>query len=270
MKSTDYHSDRYAWALILALLLLSLLIEGTTEQMEIARRGTADAGSLAGEWLYEISSHFSILIAALTILFWINRFPISLSNAVHRIPVYVFGFVVFTMLHVLLMVGIRHIFWGFVADGHYNFGLFMLEPWAYEVRKDVFTYLLILSTFLTARHIGALREELKVAREDAKRTGRLSLKAGGRTLVLPADEIIHAKSSGNYVELYTKAGMHFIRITLAELEVLLREAAVEPVRVHRSYLTTREHLVAFDAKDVLLSTGLRLPIGRKYKSGLAA
>ncbi|MEP4052752.1 MAG: LytTR family DNA-binding domain-containing protein [Litorimonas sp.] len=270
MTSIDPKSDRYAWGIILALLCLSLFVEGTTEQMEIARHGVKDVGGLAAEWLYEISSHFALICAALTIPIWLNIFPISLSNAARRLPIYLLGFAIFSVLHIVLMVGIRHLFWSSVADGQYNFGLFRLEPWAYEIRKDVFSYVLILSTFLTARHIGAMQEELEAARQDAKRTGRLSLKSGGRTIALPAEEIVHAKSSGNYVEIHTKSGMHFIRITLAELEVLLRDAAADPVRLHRSYLTTREHLHAFDTNGAVLSTGVRLPIGRKYKSGLAA
>jgi len=268
MTSIDKTSDRYAWGLILALLCLSLLIEGTTEQMEIARRGVNDADGLRAEWLYEISSHFALIIAAASIPFWLNLFPVSLTNAGRRIPIYAIGFFVFTVVHILLMVGLRHLFWGLIGEGRYNFGLLTIEPWAYEVRKDVFSYLLILSTFLTARLIGVMRQELEASRQDARQTGRLSLKSGGRTITLPADEIVHAKSSGNYVEIYTGTGMHFIRITLAELEVLLRDAAADPIRLHRSYLTTREHLRGFDSNMALLSTGQSLPIGRKYKSEL--
>jgi len=270
MTSIDNKSDRYAWGLILALIFLSLLIEGTTEQMEIARHGVTDAGGLAAQWLYELSSHFSLIIAALTVPVWLKYFPISLSNAGRRIPIYIAGFLTFTVIHILLMVAIRHLAWGFIEEGRYNFRLLSIEPWAYEMRKDVFTYILILSTFLTARHIGVMQEELLAARQDAKQTGRLSLKSSGRTITLPAEDITHAKSSGNYVEIHTKSGMHFIRITLAELETLLRDAKADPVRLHRSYLTTRENLREFNASGALLSTGIRLPVGRKYKSNLAA
>lgn len=269
MTPIEKKSDRYAWGLILALLCLSLFIEGTTEHMEIARHGATDAGGLKAQWLYEITSHLSLAFAALTVPFWLNRFPISLSNISQRLPIYIVGFLVFTTLHILLMVGMRHLFWGLISEGRYEFGLLSVEPWAYEVRKDVFSYLLILSTFLTARVIGVMQEELEAARQDAKRTGWLSLKSGGRVITLPADEIVHAKSSGNYVEVHTADGMHFIRITLSELETLLRKAEAEPVRVHRSYLTTREHLRAYDANGAELSTGIRLPVGRKYKAALA-
>lgn len=270
MKTIDQKSDRYAWGVIILLLALSLIIEGTTAQMEIARHGLTKAGGVKVQWLYQITSHAAMLISCLTIPLWLKRFPLSLTNLKRRLPVYLLGFLVFTISHILLMVNFRHLAWGVVSTGQYGFGLWSFEPWAYEVRKDLFSYLLILSTFLTSRHIGVLHEDLAAARQDAKRTGRISLKSGGRTLSLPASEIIHAKSSGNYVELHTSSAKHFIRITLAELEELLREADADPIRLHRSHLIARHYLRGFDASSATLSTGTTVPVGRKYRTRLEA
>ncbi len=265
----DRRADLHSWVIVLVFLTLSLIVEGTTEQMEIARQGgPREPGSITAQWLYEASSHIALIAVAALIPIWLNRFPLSLSNWGRRLPNYAAAFLLFTVGHILLMVAMRHAVWPFIAQGHYDFGLLRIEPWAYEMRKDLFTFLSMLGVFVTSRHIAVLDEERRAAREDAQMTGRLTLKSGGRQIFVPANEIVHASAAGNYVEVHTESGRHFVRLTLSELQTLLSEAGVEPVRLHRSHLTVRDHLRDVGPTDANLSTGVRLPVGRSYRTGL--
>lgn len=266
----ERRADRYSWALVLGFIGLSFLIEGTTGHMEFIRHGPQDASGLAGQWLYEFSSHIVLIGVAAIVPLWLDYFPLSLSTWKRRIPHYALAFLIFTVLHILLMVAIRHAVWPFIAEGRYEFGLLRLEPWAYEIRKDVFTFLSLLGVFMASRHIAAMDEERLAAREDAQSTGQLTLKSGGRQILIPADQVIYASAAGNYVELYLTEGRHFVRLTLSELNKLLTEAGAQPVRLHRSHLTVRPHLREIGPAEAVLSTGTRLPIGRSYRQLLSA
>jgi len=267
---TDRRADIRSWIIVLVFVSLSLLIEGTTEQMEIARRGTVDPGDVAEQWLYQASSHIGVIVMTALIPIWLNRFPLGMANWKRRLRDYALAFLLFTVGHILLMVAIRHAVWPLIAEGCYEFGLLRIEPWAYEMRIDLFTYLMILGTFIGTRQVTALEEEREAVREDAHMTGRLTLKSGGRQIFVPANEVVYASAAGNYVEVHTESGRHFVRLTLSELQTLLSEAGVEPVRLHRSHLTVRDHLRDVGPTDANLSTGVRLPVGRSYRTGLQA
>ena len=58
---------------------------------------------------------------------------------------------------------------------------------------------------------------------------------GGRMVFLNAEEILYAKSGGNYVEVFTDSTMHLARMTMSSLENLLDETGGH-IRVHRSYI----------------------------------
>lgn len=268
MTDGQRQSDRAAWLLIIALLVLSCLIEVRSSHMEFIRDGIERPDWFAKEWLYEITSHVAMAIAALMVPLWLNRFPVSVSNIYRRLPIYGLGFALFTIAHIGLMVAMRSALWPGLFEGHYEFGITRAEPWLYEIQKDVFSFILIVSTFITARHMNVLREEVRAARTDAKQTGQLSLKSGGRVIVLPAAEVVYATSAGNYVDLHTQTGSHFVRLTLTELQTLLDEAGAQPIRLHRSHLTTRASLREIGPAGALLKTGTRLPVGRKYRAAL--
>lgn len=267
-RDFEREADRSAWLTVIGFIGLSLVIEGTTKQMEFARSGTVGAGGMAAEWLFVISSHMALIVMTAIIPIWLARYPLALSNWRARVPHYVAAFLIFSVGHIVLMVATRVIIWPLIGDGTYQFGLLELEPWAYEMRKDVFSFVLVLGTFITARQIAVLNEERQATRADAQTTRRLVLKAGGRQIIVPADEIVSASAAGNYVELHTINTRHFVRLTLSELAHLLDDAGAEPVRLHRSHLTVRAHLRDIGPVDARLSNGERVPVGRRYRAAL--
>ncbi len=83
--------------------------------------------------------------------------------------------------------------------------------------------------------------ESRAVDEVASREHRLMLKSGGRTILLNAGDVIHAKAAGNYVEVSTAGKTHLVRMTLTELERLLEETGGSHVRVHRSHIVNLDH-----------------------------
>lgn len=100
---------------------------------------------------------------------------------------------------------------------------------------------------------------------------RLAVKDGSRTLFLAPEEISHASSAGNYVELATVHGPILHRATLAALADELGSHGF--TRIHRAHIV-RIAAVQSIANEgsgdfaVTLAGGIILPGSRRYRAGL--
>ncbi|WP_164155395.1 LytTR family DNA-binding domain-containing protein [Sandarakinorhabdus rubra] len=172
------------------------------------------------------------------------------------------------LAHVLWLAATRALLFA-AAGSRYRFDW----SWAqlvYEGRKDMLTLLALVG-------LGWLLDRLFVPppSEPAPVPGpawRLAVKDGGRTLYLAADEISHASSAGNYVELATRHGTVLHRVTMAALAEELAPQGF--ARIHRAHLV-RVAAVASVASEgsgdfaVMLADGTRLPGSRRYRTALA-
>lgn len=101
---------------------------------------------------------------------------------------------------------------------------------------------------------------------------RLAVKDGTRTLFFAPEDISHASSAGNYVELATNQGSVLHRVTLA---VLADELAPHGfVRIHRTHLVRAGAVVSVASAGsgdftVTLAGGATLPGSRRYRTALA-
>ncbi|MEL6687507.1 MAG: hypothetical protein AAFP97_07780 [Pseudomonadota bacterium] len=102
-QNPDRESDRISWVIVIFFVTLSLLIEGTTTQMEWARNNIWEPGGIRAQWMFEITSHLAILVSGLIIPFWLDRFPLSLSNWKRRIPHYIEGALNYWMVSCLVL-----------------------------------------------------------------------------------------------------------------------------------------------------------------------
>jgi DNA-binding LytR/AlgR family response regulator len=109
----------------------------------------------------------------------------------------------------------------------------------YEYRKDLLPYAVIILLLTLVRSVEEHRREAEAARAEARDTGRLTLKTGGRTLFLDAQSLDWASAAGNYVEIRANGATHLARLSLTALEQQLSAAGVEVARVHRSRLVNR-------------------------------
>ena len=260
-------ADRKTWMIIIAYLLVSVFVNGSSRQMSLDMNETVGV-----VWLYEISSHIMIPIAGLIVPVWLSKYPLSVENWRRRIPAYFAGFLCFALIHILGMMLIRKLAFPLLFGKTYNENLLTLEPWIYELRIDFMTFILVLSAFLTSRQLAQLRLEADAARQDARTSGRITLKSGGRLIFLQAEEILYAKAAGNYIEVFTSGGMHLVRMTMSSLENLLSEAGCH-LRVHRSYLVRQNAISEMKPNGdgeaiIFVPNEVQIPVSRKYRKYL--
>jgi len=265
-------ADRQTWMVIAVYLLFSVVVISTSRQMESAGNLAADSASAI--WLAELTSHFMVIIAALIVPYWLSKFPLSSENWVRRIPVYVLCFVIYALVHIIGMMLLRKGLFPILLGSVYDADLMSWQRWAYELRKDFMSFALVLSAFLITRQMFQLRLEAEAAHEEARSSGRITLKSGGRMLFLNADEILYAKAAGNYIEVHTDGGMHLVRMTMSALEKLLAEAG-QHLRVHRSYMVQAGAISEMRPNGegeaiVSVPNKVQIPVSRKFRSAVEA
>ncbi|HMP87448.1 MAG TPA: LytTR family DNA-binding domain-containing protein [Lacibacter sp.] len=78
-------------------------------------------------------------------------------------------------------------------------------------------------------------------------------------------EILYIEGSRNYVKIVTETRPLLVLITLKRMENLLPPAQF--VRVHKSYIVSLNHVLAFDSDEVDVARQT-LPIGSQYRGVL--
>ncbi|MGD8326518.1 MAG: LytTR family DNA-binding domain-containing protein [Sphingomonadales bacterium] len=267
----DQRADKRMFLVILGFVVLSWLILSTSDHMEDSAAGIEFYW--LKPWVEQLTSHLAIIPAFLVIPWLLNRVPLSLEGWPRVLPHYALGFVAFGIIHVGLMDVLRSISYPLLLGKPNPETLLGPDLWVYELRKDIYTYLLVVLSFRAMRHIEQLQLEAQNIKEQARQSGRLELKSGGRHVFLDAGDILWAKAVSNYVEVHTAQGHHLIRMTLTALEGLLREAGDAHIRIHRSYLvkrdSIREVVPTGDGGAVVKTVdGLDLPASRKYRNSL--
>jgi two-component system, LytTR family, response regulator len=112
--------------------------------------------------------------------------------------------------------------------------------------------------------IGGLSERPRYA-------ARLAVKARGRTVFLPADEIDWVGAADNYLELHAGAAVYVVRETLSQLQSRLDPQKF--VRIHRSTLVNVErikelHPMFAGDQVVVLHDGTKLQVSRTHRQRL--
>lgn len=90
----------------------------------------------------------------------------------------------------------------------------------------------------------------------------VTLKAGGKTAVLPWAEILYGESLNHGCVLHMVQGEQFFRLNLTQVEAFLPKGQFS--RCHNSYLVNLEQIQEAAGREILLLNGVRLPIGRRY------
>ena len=268
----DRRADRRTWIFILLTTFLSWLVISSSLQTDLAR-----SGEQAGlePWVREAASHLAGLVAFLIVPIVSSRFPVTSRNWMKTIPVHILASIAFSVIHTLVMVGLRKLAYPASLDQSYTFGLDDPAVWFYEYRKDAYSYLLVSFLFVMSRSLEQHILEARAARTDAREKHRLTLKTGGRMLFLNADDVIYAQAASNYVEITSPHKTHLARMTLAELERLLSEAGTGHIRVHRSWIVHPDHIqevipTGDGNVTIRLDTGAELTGSRGYRDRLPA
>ncbi|WP_313342827.1 LytTR family DNA-binding domain-containing protein [Stenotrophomonas sp.] len=262
-----------------AILLGSGVANAFVDVMDAQRRGEVLA--LWEPMVWELSS-VTLILFTLPVLWWgCQRWPLHADTWRRRLPVYLLASVAWSLVHVVGMMGLRHLAYAGVGE-HYVDGSSWPTRLLYEYLKDVRAFF----TFVAIEHFfswfGRRRQgeaHLLAAPEDAPpvepvdRPGRFLVRKLGRDFLVATDDVEYAQAAGNYMNLRVRGHDYPLRSTLAALEARLDPARF--VRIHRSYLLNLAVLVSIEPLDsgearVHLADGTVLPCSRRQLPGLRA
>ena len=253
--------------------LLAAIGNTATARIDIDRAGLGFAAWQVASW--EVSSALSVLLLAPLVIWFSARWAVHLDNWQRRLPLYLLASMVWSLLHVLLMVGMRKLVYAWHGDV-YTF------DWAfgYEYLKDARTFLGIVVLLHVYRMlVRRLQGEASLlaapdagpALESLERPERFLVRKLGREFLIAADDIDWVQAAGNYANLHVRGRVYPLRSTLADLHARLDPARF--VRVHRSHLVniarvaSIEPLESGDAR-VHLHDGTAVPCSRRHREQL--
>ena len=208
------------------------------------------------------------LVAAFT-----RRFPVTFENWPRAAVLHFAASIAFSALHVIGMVLIRKALFPLLFAQPYTFFESPLRDIVYEYRKDAITYATFVLVLHLLRQLAEHRREIAAARADARKSGRVTLKCGGRTIWIPARSFDWAEAAGNYVEVKAGGRSHLARIGLSALEAQLRDAGLDVTRIHRSFLVNRGKVVEIEPTGdgdfrAKMADGATLRGSRRYRENL--
>jgi hypothetical protein len=226
-------------------------------------------------WILELTS-IAVILALIPLIARLERWiPFSADNWARALLAYALASPVFSALHVAGMILLRKLIYPIVLGQEYSFFDDVFRDTFYEYRKDLTAFAAILLVLTLVRGIEEQRRETQTAKTDARATGRLTLKSGGRTIFLDGRSFDWAAAAGNYVEVRAGGQTHLARISLSALAEQLAEAGIEIARIHRSTIVNRakvKHTAPLGDGDfqVTVADGSELRGSRRYRqeSGL--
>ncbi len=271
IQKREIQLELKVWFWVAVVGLCFTLVNISSVQMEAVKEGALPPGFRP--WITEISS----LVAALATFPIIARATRTLvftpDNWLRSIAFHVLGSFVFSAFHISAMVALRKMAWPILLDSNYVFFGDVLREIIYEYRKDLGTYFLVIGALYAVRAMAEQARELETARVDAKKTGRLALKCGARTIHIRGEDFIYGEAAGNYVDVFTNAGQHLVRTSLGALQKQLEAAGVSALRIHRTRLVNAEAIaetMPIGSGDIYLTlnNGTQLRASRRYRDGL--
>lgn len=109
-----------------------------------------------------------------------------------------------------------------------------------------------------------------------RRLGKENVRTGGQSIVVkqeynnvtvPVDDILYIEAMEGYSKIFrVSGGCVTTRMILKNLSALLPPD--DFIRIHRSFIVPRSKVKGFTRKEVTLTTGSSLPVGRLYASDI--
>jgi hypothetical protein len=223
---------------------------------------------------WEGTSMIALLMLIPLIVYLDSRIPWRWSNLKVAVPAHVLFSLIFSVLHVGMMVGMRKlIYW--LNDSYYDFGS-IIEQFFYEYLKDARAYAIILAIIYLYRHLilrlqgeASLLGRSETSNQNDSQSDRILVKKLGREFLIKINDIEHIEAAGNYVNLHINKRVYPLRETLTKIQQRLDDATFK--RIHRSHIINLnlvaeiKPLESGDAQ-VLLSSGRVIPMSRTYRN----
>jgi hypothetical protein len=228
--------------------------------------------------IWESTSNLMWLVLIPAVVWLTRRVPLHLDTWRRALGWHVIGSVVWSMLHVAGMVGLRKLAYA-SQGGDYNFSPW-LQQFGYEYLKDIRTYA-VLVLAIEAYHFVLLRwqgeasllstpEDVRIA-ETVERPERFLVRKLGKEFLIAAAEVEWLQASGNYVNLHVRGRDYPLRTTMASIESQLDPSRF--VRVHRSYMVNLDGIAQIEPTDtgdarIEMKGGATIPCSRRYRDVL--
>jgi hypothetical protein len=249
-------------------LILTFITIANAESLISDFRAAGVRETAAHVWTWELTS----------IVAWLSLTPAIWWGVAHIRPprwswpvtaaLFVVGLFIASAWHIGLMIVLRNLVYA-LQSSRYHFEGGISNPYVYEFRKDIGTYLqfttlAMLCQWLLAR-VGA---SVPAAAEESGRF--VAVNDGAITHQVPVDDIVQIVAAGNYVEIERDGRSLLHRATLATMET---ELGTRFVRIHRSRLVNRDAIRRIETNqsgdfEVVLSDGSVAKGSRRYRAGL--
>jgi hypothetical protein len=229
----------------------------------------------ARPFVLELTSVLAMIALSPLVILFERRIPFTADTWRLALPAHALGSVLFSLLHIALFIAFRTAAYAALFAEPYTFFRDLPADLLYEYRKDLLPYAVLILMLGLQRSLEEHRREAEAARADARQTGKLTLKSGGRTIFLDAASLDWASAAGNYVEIRANGATHLARISLSALEQLLSDAGVAVARIHRSHIVNAAKVLEIaPARDgdfrIRMADGSELRGSRRYRSSLPA
>ncbi|MFT4811358.1 MAG: hypothetical protein ACJAWT_001973 [Glaciecola sp.] len=268
----EQQKGRYLFLLIASYFFINSTINATSDWMEATRNGAPEF-TLIEPFIWEYSSAISVLLLLpLLAIFW-QRSPLKLSNMKSQLGKHLVASLLFSILHVSIMVLLREIaYW--TIGGNYDFGS-VLREFIYEYRKDAMSYGLFLVFYQLYQFIySRLKGEANLIEAEPEPQSSshvpdyLLVKKLDREFLVNVDNIEWMEAAGNYVNLHSGGRIYPLRSTFADLSKRLADKGF--CRTHRSYavnFSAIEHISYQPSGDgeIRLKNGNVVALSRRYK-----
>jgi len=275
MKSKLVHFQQYKRRYEITMLLIYFLINNginaTSVIMEAQRKGMPSF-QLWEPFVWEYSSAISTLALIPALLYLLKILPFDWGNIRKSVAIYFVSSVIFSMLHIMIMVAIRElVYW--TQAGHYDFGNVGFEL-LYEYRKDVWGFIFLIAVIKSygfilsrlqgeANPVGDGEDEIISSNIE-----RLLVKKLGKEFIIRVEDIEWLESAGNYVNLHIKQRIYPMRATMSHLVPKIENKGF--CRIHRSYAINLDLIdsitpLSSGDSEVKLTNGKILNLSRRYK-----
>ncbi|HMI18681.1 MAG TPA: LytTR family DNA-binding domain-containing protein [Sphingomonas sp.] len=250
------------------LLVLALITIGNAESMisDFAAAGVHE--TLAHIWIWQISSVLAWLCVTVLVWWGVARIRPPRFTWPMVAILFVIGLPVASGCHIGLMIAFRSLV--YAAEGErYHFMGDIANPYLYEFRKDVPTYLQFVTLAGLCQWLLA-RVGTQTPQPELEKGRYLAVGDGAVTHQVPIDDIVQVTAAGNYVEIELDGRALLHRATLATME---SELGGRFVRIHRSRLINRDAIRRIETNqsgdfEVVLSDGSTAKGSRRYRADL--
>ncbi|MDN4501551.1 LytTR family DNA-binding domain-containing protein [Alteromonadaceae bacterium BrNp21-10] len=270
----DRHQKLYVSLLIFAYLFINNSINATSVWMEVNRDGQPSI-ELWEPFCWEYTSTLSVFLVLPLVFYLFSLWPPRLSNVWQQLLKHALGTLLYSVLHVSLMVWFRELIYSW-QGGDYQFGP-ILREFLYEYRKDAWGYVFFYTMYNLyhfaysrlkgeANLIESIQETSTIAQPHAPE--HLLVRKLDKEFLVKVSDIEWMESSGNYVNLHSNGRIYPLRATLASTIDKLQSAGFS--RIHRSYAVNNHAIdnISYQASgdgEITLKNNHKLNLSRRYK-----